>query len=159
MSNPLWEFAVARYAHESVASACLRAQDEAGSDVNLLLYAAWLAEQECELCPRRLAAVDATLLSWRTRVIAPLRQLRRDWKDLAEVEPLRREIKSLELRAEQLEVEKLWDAHLAAPIQPTSDDNLRRNLLLVLALTCSDRAQQESVCAQLEAALAYSSPN
>jgi len=154
MNNPLWEFAVTRYAQEAVASACLRAQDEAGSDVNLLLYAAWLAAQQCELRSQHLADVDARLAQWRSRVVAPLRQLRRDWKGLEDAMHLREAIKSLELRAEQREVEYLWDAHVAAAIQPTADNVLALNLMRVLALTCPDRKQQESLCAVLEAALA-----
>ena len=159
MSNPLWEFSVTTYAHESVSRACLRAQNETGSDVNLLLYAAWLAEQQCALCPRHLAALNAKLASWRTRVVVPLRELRRDWKGLAQAEQLRVEIKALELRAEQAEVEQVWDAHNQASIEPTAGDVLRRNLVQVLALTCPDQAQQEALCAQLEAALAASQLN
>jgi len=154
MNNPLWEFAVTRYAHEAVASACLRAQDEAGSDVNLLLYAAWLAGQQCELRSQHLADVDAELAQWRSRVVMPLRQLRRDWKGLAEAKQLREKVKSLELAAEQREVEQLWNAHVAASIQPTTDNALGLNLMRVLALTCPDRGQQESLCVVLEAALA-----
>ena len=154
MNNPLWEFAVTTYAHEVVASACLRAQDEAGSDVNLLLYAAWLAGQQCELSSQHLADVDARLAQWRSRVVVPLRQLRRDWKGLEDAKQLREAIKSLELRAEQREVEQLWDAHVAAAIQHTADNVLGLNLMRVLALTCPDRGQQESLCVVLEAALA-----
>jgi uncharacterized protein (TIGR02444 family) len=154
MNNPLWEFAVTRYAHEAVASACLRAQDEAGSDVNLLLYAAWLAGQQCELRSQHLADVDRGLAQWRSRVVMPLRQLRRDWKGLAEAKQLREAVKSLELAAEQAEVEQLWDAHVAAAIQPTTDNALGLNLMRVLALTCPDQGQQEALCVVLEAALA-----
>lgn len=154
MNNPLWEFAVTSYAREAVASACLRAQDEVGSDVNLLLYAAWLAGQQCELRSRHLAEVDARLAQWRSRVIAPLRQLRRDWKDLEDATQLRETVKSLELRAEQHEIAQLWDCHLAAEQQPTGDGVLGLNLRRVLALTCPDRDQRESLCAVLEAALA-----
>jgi len=41
--NPFWDFSLAVYRRPGVAAACLRLQDEAGVDVNLLLYFCWLA--------------------------------------------------------------------------------------------------------------------
>jgi len=154
MNNPLWEFAVTKYAQEAVARACLLAQDEAGSDVNLLLYAAWLAEQGCELCTQHLAALEAKLSPWRSRVITPLRQLRRDWKGMEDAEQLREEVKSLELLAEQEEVGRLWQAHELAATQPAKVNALGLNLMRVLALTCVDSTQCQSLRDVLEAALA-----
>lgn len=143
MNNPLWEFAVMKYAQEGVASACLRAQDEVGSDVNLLLYAAWLAEQQCELSATHLAALDAKLVPWRGRVVEPLRELRRDWRGLDDAQELRVRIKSLELRAEQIAVQVLWDCHAGGAALPVASGALRLNLERVLALTCSDQKQLE----------------
>ena len=153
MNNPLWEFAVTIYARDGVANACLRAQDEAGCDVNLLLYAAWLAGQQCELRESHLRELDAQLLPWRSRVIEPLRRLRRDWKAVAGAENLRQSVKSMEMLAEQREIELIWSAHDAAVALPVAKPLLLLNLTRVLALTCSDSHQQELLGHLLEVAL------
>ena len=153
MNNPLWEFAVTTYARDGVANACLRAQDEAGCDVNLLLYAAWLAEQQRELCEVHLRELDAQLLPWRSRVIEPLRQLRRDWKGFADAQDLRESVKSMELLAEQREIEHIWSSRDTAAASAEAKPLLRLNLTRVLALTCSDSQRQESLGNLLEVAL------
>jgi hypothetical protein len=51
MNNPLWVFSLQRYQQPGVAQACLEAQDRCGADVNLLLYAAWLASHGQALSP------------------------------------------------------------------------------------------------------------
>jgi uncharacterized protein (TIGR02444 family) len=152
MNNSLWEFAVTIYAREGVANACLRAQDQAGCDVNLLLYAAWLAGQHCELVDGHLRELDATLLPWRSRVIEPLRQLRRDWKGIEDAQALRESVKQMELLAEQREIELIWNGRDTVAAVPGEKQLLHLNLTRVLALTCSDSEQLESLANQLDVA-------
>ena len=41
--NVFWTYSLAVYRRKEVAQCCLALQDDAGVDVNLLLYAGWLA--------------------------------------------------------------------------------------------------------------------
>ncbi len=81
MSNPFWDYSLATYSLDGVASTCLALQDTIGLDVNLLLYAAWLARMDQRLSGEHLAGVEAEIVDWRERVIKPLRALRRQLQD------------------------------------------------------------------------------
>ena len=102
----LWSFSLAVYAAPGVADACLTAQDEAGADVNLLLWAAWLAAQGHDLTAAELAEAVAATQPWRDDVVRPLRALRRRLKSgpapapCPATESLRAQVKAAELEAE-----------------------------------------------------------
>jgi uncharacterized protein (TIGR02444 family) len=49
MSNEFWEFSLATYKTDGVAEAALAVQDQMGLDINLILYASWLASQGLKL--------------------------------------------------------------------------------------------------------------
>jgi len=114
-ANPFWDFSLAVYRRPGVAEACLRLQDEAGVDVNLLLYFCWLATV-------RAAAMDEAAVrqavarteAWREDVVRPLRALRRRMKDGIEgmpsesAEALRAEVKRIELQSERLQQDMLF---------------------------------------------------
>ncbi|HEY7776848.1 MAG TPA: TIGR02444 family protein, partial [Kineobactrum sp.] len=101
MNNALWEFSLHQYRQAGVAEACLEAQDRYAADVNLLLYAAWLQAQGRQLDAGGWREVNLALAPWRERVVVPLRQLRRDWRELPGVQALREQLKVLELEAER----------------------------------------------------------
>lgn len=115
-ANPFWDFSLAVYRLPGVAATCLRLQDEAGVDVNLLLYFCWLATV-------RAAALDEAAIrqavartgAWREDVVRPLRALRRRMKDGIEgmpsesAEALRTEVKRIELQSERLLQDMLFD--------------------------------------------------
>jgi uncharacterized protein (TIGR02444 family) len=110
----LWHFAIALYGRPGVAEACLRLQDGLGVDVPVLLFAAWTGERlGMELSAAVVGEVVALARPWQREIIAPLRAVRRRLKDdpspapREAAEELRGGIKSLELRAEQLELAAL----------------------------------------------------
>jgi len=111
----LWHFATTLYAHEAVARACLAAQDEAGCDVNLLLYAAWLARRGVTLAGVDVERVEALCGPWQRDVVVPLRDLRRRWKREAPREASYTAIKALELEAERQQLAMLAVLPVAAP--------------------------------------------
>ena len=103
----LWHFACALYGHAAVAEACIRAQDEYAIDINLALFAAWLAQRGEALTEGRARlAMDACAL-WRRDVIAPLRTRRRAWRDSAERRVDYEAIKALEIAAEREQLRRL----------------------------------------------------
>lgn len=123
MNNALWAFSLHRYQQPGVAEACLEAQDCYAADVNLLLYAAWLQARGQKLDAAGWSALDQALAPWRQRVVVPLRQLRRDWRNLPEAQSLRERLKVLELDAEREQQAQIWQwhsRHTASPATPGS---------------------------------------
>jgi uncharacterized protein (TIGR02444 family) len=113
--NPFWEFSLAVYSQPGVAEACLRLQDDAGADVNLLLYCCWMAAVSDHAMSRAgVGQAVAATRKWRDGVVAPLRAVRRRLKDRTaglppeSVEGLRAEVKRIELESERLEQNLLY---------------------------------------------------
>jgi len=130
MANPFWDFSLVAYAAPGVAEACLEAQDSFGLDVNLVLYAAWLAELGQALTPEHLDGMNSATGEWRRRAVAPLRALRRDLASLADAHDLREQVKSLELAAEQQQQALMWRLYSETPSLP-SGATLAENVALV----------------------------
>ncbi len=111
MKKSFWDYSLEAYARPGVADACLGLQDRLGADVNLLLLACWVADRGGGALSRddwrRLSTATA---GWRTRVVEPLRAVRRYLKS-APAQPaageisatLRDRVKGLELEAEHAE--------------------------------------------------------
>ena len=107
----LWQFATTLYSQPQVADACLWLQDHCAVDVNMLLFALWVAAD----APRALdvpaiASIDAQVRAWRQEIVVPLRDVRRRMKmgpDPAPsiaTEKLRSKLKAVEVEAEKIEL-------------------------------------------------------
>ncbi|MFU8763559.1 MAG: TIGR02444 family protein [Haliea sp.] len=134
MNNPLWEFSLELYACPGVAAACMEAQDHCAADVNLLLYAAWLARQGLALDQLQWRELAVSVTEWRQRVVQPLRALRRDWRALPAAAALREEIRVLELAAEREQQAQIFAWHRRQAALPAEADSLARALAQLLAL-------------------------
>ncbi len=143
MSNPFWDYSLATYALDGVATDCLVLQDTCGMDVNLLLYAAWLAHMDHRLSDQHLAAVEAEILDWRERVVKPLRALRLQLRDYSGVVGMYEEIKTLELRAEQQQQDLMYACFQRAVSLARAPRPLRENLVLVAQFTSPQDAGWE----------------
>lgn len=113
MDSPLWLFAVSFYGRPGVADACLRCQDEAGADVNLVLFLLWQGGLGHRLSPDDVAGCEAAVAEWRRNVVQPLRAMRRRLKtgpQLSAATGFRDRIKAAELEAERIELETLFHA-------------------------------------------------
>jgi len=113
--NPFWDFSLAVYGKPGVADACLRLQDEAGVDVNLLLFFCWLGATRTEaLGEAEIRDIAARTAGWRDHVVRPLRDVRRWMKDrdagipACPVETLRSQVKRIELESERLQQDMLF---------------------------------------------------
>jgi uncharacterized protein (TIGR02444 family) len=102
-AEKFWQFSLAFYARPGVAEALLALQDEAGLDVNLILFGCWLGlsgrgRADRALIDRARTAAEPV----RAQVIVPLRRLRRALAPAgeADLERLRERIKAIELEAE-----------------------------------------------------------
>ena len=76
-ADEFWEFSLALYSQPDVAAYCLRLQDDAGANVNLLLFCCWTGRRGVALDARALVAAAAAIEDWQVRVLRPLRARRR----------------------------------------------------------------------------------
>jgi len=121
-SNAFWEFSLRVYRQKGVPEACLQLQDRFDADVNLVLYFCWLASRRA--APLDAAEVDTIVgatADWRDGVVRPLRKIRRRMKEAfgtvsSELsEPLRSEVKRVELESERLQQVVLFERATAEP--------------------------------------------
>ena len=128
--SPFWRFSVSFYSLPEVAAACLDLQDQAGADVNILMFLLWNATRSRKFSAADMRDLDGRIGEWRNNVVVPLRTLRRMLKSPpAIIEPpiaekFRTRIKGIELEAERLQQEALYDlapslklAHASSPAE------------------------------------------
>lgn len=104
--NPLWDFSLIHYAKKPVQTLCLELQEQAGTNVNLLLFALWLAAENRQFQPDVILA-DETYCAWHQQVVLPLRQVRCAAKLLQGRTELYESLKKDELEAERVEQNRL----------------------------------------------------
>ena len=113
--SPFWRFSVKFYAVPGVAEACIELQDRAKVDVNILFFLLWNATQKRALNAAEVAEVERMIGGWREIAVVPIRNIRRALKSPPPVMPpeaaegLRTRIKAVELEAERLQQEALYD--------------------------------------------------
>jgi uncharacterized protein (TIGR02444 family) len=117
--SPFWQFSLRFYRQPQVADACIALQEEAGVDVNLLLFLLWHATLGRQLSGPEIAQLEARVGGWREATVVPLRTVRRALKSPPELvagataELFRTRIKAVELEAERLQQEAMYE--LARP--------------------------------------------
>jgi uncharacterized protein (TIGR02444 family) len=135
--TPLWRFSLYFYRQTGVAEACIELQDRCGVDVNLLLFLLWLAANQRRVSAAQVKEIDEKIRDWRNITVIPLRSLRRTLKVKAPLvtpgraEALRTKIKAVELEAERLQQEALYDYAQANVLgaQAAPVDAARSNLI------------------------------
>ena len=113
--SPFWRFSLGFYRRKGVADACITLQERSGVDVNLLLYLLWQASQGNAYAVEDVATLEAAVGPWRQATVIPLRTVRRALKEppglvagpTAEV--FRNRIKAVELEAERLQQEAMYE--------------------------------------------------
>lgn len=121
-ASAFWQFSLRFYRQPEVAPICIALQDQHAVDVNLLFFILFLAVNGRRLTADDVRRIDACIRDWRTRVVQPLRAIRRELKsgiapiDTQASEALRSEIKRCEQYAERLQQEMLERAFPAATI-------------------------------------------
>jgi uncharacterized protein (TIGR02444 family) len=120
--SPFWRFSLRFYRQPQVADACILLQEEAGADVNLLLFLLWQATRKRTLSPAEVAQLEHRVRPWRETTVIPLRTIRRALKSPPRLvagttaELFRTRIKAVELEAERLQQEALYALAHAAPL-------------------------------------------
>ena len=109
MPNKFWDFSVKIYQYPEVEKACLELQDNHGLSVVMLLYCIWVGVFRGEFEDDIYTRASTFSLSWDNGVVMPLREVRR-WikssqgEQMVSVEPLREQIKAVELDAERFQM-------------------------------------------------------
>ena len=113
--SPFWQFSIKFYAVSGVAPACIELQDQARVDVNVLFFLLWNATQGRTYKKADVAEVERLIGAWREMAVVPLRNVRRALKAPPPVmapdaaEGFRTRIKAVELEAERLQQEALYE--------------------------------------------------
>ncbi len=153
MSNPIWEHSLVAYGREGVARECLRAQDELQADVNVLLYASWLASTDQRLNFAHLEGLEKAVGEWRQRVVLPLRTQRQALRDYADAASVCESLQALELQSEEEEQNRIWRFYLLAPALVVAEQPLEENLALVFESTGCERERWQPMVQALLAVL------
>jgi uncharacterized protein (TIGR02444 family) len=120
--TPFWRFSLNFYRQAGVSDACIALQDGCGVDVNLLLFLFWLASDDRQLSADDVQLLDDNVRDWRTLTIIPIRDARRKLKGAATLvapakqEAFRTKIKAIELDAERLQQEALYEFTQSGPL-------------------------------------------
>ena len=113
--SPFWRFSIKFYAEPGVAEACIALQDLAKVDVNILFFLLWNATQGRAYGKADVAEVERMIGAWRDMTVVPIRNVRRALKSPPPVmaaetaEGFRTRIKAVELEAERLQQEALYE--------------------------------------------------
>jgi uncharacterized protein (TIGR02444 family) len=144
--NALWRFSLAFHARPGVAEALITLQDRDGRDINLILFALWLAVFGRRLDRGVLAVAEAAAAPLRG-IVTELRQMRRRLKSAsaADMQAMRRRILAAELAGERHAQARI--AAAATSAMPAGGDRLavaEANLALYLG-AASASAEAESL--------------
>jgi len=163
--SPFWRFSLRFYRQREVADACITLQEEAGIDVNLLLFLLWHATQKRALSAPEVADLERRVAPWRDITVIPLRTMRRALKSPpalvagASAELFRTRIKAVGREAERLQQEAMHD--LGVPLlgkdAPSLEAAARANIAAYAAMCAT--AFPKSAIETLLAALSNLEPN
>jgi uncharacterized protein (TIGR02444 family) len=121
-ASPFWQFSLRFYRQPRVADACIALQEDAGVDVNLLLFLLWHATLKRALSAAEVAELESRIGPWREATVVPLRTVRRALKSPpalvapATAELFRTKIKAIELEAERLQQEAMFALAGTSPL-------------------------------------------
>ncbi|MBL4644860.1 MAG: TIGR02444 family protein [Hyphomicrobiales bacterium] len=117
---PFWSFSLDRYMRPGVSTICLRLQETCKVDVNILLFALWLADRSIAVDRNEFRQLIEKAQLCHEQIVIPLRRVRQYLKtkhfDLSvnQVESFRKTIKKQEIAAEKMEQEILFSAFLSS---------------------------------------------
>src|SRR2546423_9580919 len=124
--SPFWRFSLQFYRQPAVADACIKLQDEAGVDANLLFFLLWLALQRRTFSESEVEWLESKVGPWRDATVIPIRNVRRALKvppalvAAAAAELFRTKIKAVQLEAERLQQEAMYQLAPAMPARETA---------------------------------------
>ena len=131
--SAFWRFSLRFYRQPQVADACIALQEEAGVDVNLLLFLLWHATREREFSAAEVAELERDVGAWREMTVVPLAHDAPGaeiaaglWWRRQAAELFRTRIKAVELEAERLQQEAMYELARAALLGRQARSRSRR---------------------------------
>jgi uncharacterized protein (TIGR02444 family) len=148
LDNPFWHFSLAVYAMPGVQHECLSLQNEAGVNVNILLYCAWRGTVGDRLTGAKVERLAAAVQDWQANVVMPLRGARDYLKRFAGpanagAKTLRSKILEAELLGEQVEQAILYK-ETASDFQPGEDRAAAIDANLALCLKAHGKTPDDA---------------
>ena len=144
----LWNYSLRFYDNPETEKAFIDAQNRLGADVNLILYLLFRAQGGLRLDLDDIKNAENAVNSWRSGVIQPLREIRRNLKNYPHSLPkkdqakIRREIKDLEIKTEQFQQQHMENLDLKGR-STAPNDAAQHNLAAyaqILSTAVSDHA-------------------
>ena len=111
--NPLWRFSKNIYRKEEVSETLLHLQDKFYIDLNMILFVTWLASINRSITTSDIQDAQKLVSLWRTKVIVPVRKIRRSIRDFSGTDYLYEDVKKLEIETEKEELKILFDNYIA----------------------------------------------
>ena len=150
--SPFWRFSLRFYREPAVADACIALQEEAGIDVNLLLFLLWHATRARVLSKKEVEELETAIAPWRDATVIPLRGVRRALKSPPDLvtrpaaEQLRTKIKAAELEAERLQQEAMYALAQVRPFgEAGSPEEAARTSIAAYQTMCQKQFSQRAV--------------
>jgi uncharacterized protein (TIGR02444 family) len=157
-ATPLWRFSLAYYAKPGIPEVLIALQDEHGIDVNVLLLVLWLASEERVIDDDEMERIAEHSRGWQEAVVSPLRAVRRALKTnmplvaAAAAEPFRNKIKAIELEAEHIQQDALYEIATRLPqTRSVAPDEAGRRNIAAYAAFAGCRFPDASIAALLTA--------
>jgi uncharacterized protein (TIGR02444 family) len=140
--SPFWRFSLGFYRQPGVADACIELQDQAGVDVNMLLFLLWNATLGRTLATATVEQLEGKIGPWRDATVVPIRALRRALRtpppvvEAGAAEAFRTRIKAVELEAERLQQQTMYElaSSLTFEPAPSPGDAARANVAAYQAI-------------------------
>jgi len=150
--SPFWRFSLRFYREPAVADACIALQEEAGIDVNLLLFLLWHATRARVLSKKEVEELETAIAPWRDATVIPLRGVRRALKSPPDLvtrpaaEQFRTRIKAAELEAERLQQEAMYALAQVRPFgEAGSPEEAARTSIAAYQTMCQKQFSQRAV--------------
>ncbi len=147
-ANPFWDYSLEVYRREAVSKACLALQDRLQLDVNLLLFCCWTGDHGHQMSEEQVRRCLAATGEWQREILAPLRGLRQRLKGDLEVpaerrQSLRAKLRDLELDAERIEQDVLFETVTLAPAAEHGAEVAALNLSTYLLAAGIDLSEED----------------
>ena len=122
--NPLWRFSKNIYRKGEVSETLLHLQDKFSIDVNMILFVSWLASINRSITTSDIQDAQKLVSLWRTKMIVPIRNIRRSVRNFPDTDYLYANIKKLEIDTEKEELKILYDNYIAISSEKKGEQKL-----------------------------------
>lgn len=142
LENPFWEFSLSQWKLSPLQQQLLDLQNTKNHRINLLLLSMWLSFEHKDIRPYYATIIENSH-DWHTNIVTPIRQARQALSHAHSLKqlPLKAQLQTCELNAEQIEQALLYDACSEIPV--TEEKSLDSLDWLIRNLSASGLAKTD----------------